>query len=510
MVDSINVQTPPKTTKASIFYVNDEHAQVTNMQRLKSASDEFDAYIPSNPSAQSAPSEKIDKLKFSAGDFGLGQDSNLNKLMVTAQNSMGIMATAGGNHEFDLLKKDLTNVLKDNNYKILGINVQIPEDNNENKDLKKEVTKSYIQEQNGTKYGVIGLFPFDFSFHVTDKEEYKDFNIIPMEKTIPLIQKEVDSLKEQGINKIILLSHSGYNEDVQVANSVEGIDVIIGGHSHNLIKGIQEGKNLFYSKKTGEPTIITQAGKDGNYFGILNLEFNENGVITKAQNNVSKTENFKKNPVMKYFTDKFLGKAEIVGQVKSAPHEAPALTKENPCADFIVDAMTDGLGTDLTITNSGNFRSNFEPGSLTTRDLAGLTPFKNKVCIIKLSEKELVDAIKIGAKSLTDPDKMPGILQVSKLKYTITKGGELKELKFIDKDGKENPIDINNPNPFKTYRVGADSFIATGGNNYLPNDKWDNAERQFDFDKDKLVVDYIKKLNKPFEIKADGRIQVVD
>ena len=56
------------------------------------------------------------------------------------------------------------------------------------------------------------------------------------------MQKEIDSLKEKGVNKIIVLSHAGYNADVELAQSVEGIDVIIGGHTHNLIKGIKENK----------------------------------------------------------------------------------------------------------------------------------------------------------------------------------------------------------------------------------------------------------------------------
>lgn len=501
MVNSVSqTQATPKITKTSIFYVNDEHSDIPNMEKLKTAADEFDAFIPS---------ERTDKLKFSAGDFGLGSNKKLNKLAVAVQNAMGIMAIAGGNHEFDLLKRDLVDVLNDNNYKILGLNIQIPENTEENKNLHSEVTKSYIQEQNGTKYGVIGLFPFDFLFHVTNSEEYKDFKILSLEQTIPLLQKEIDGLKKQGVNKIILLSHAGYDDDIKLAESVEGIDVILGGHSHNLIEGIEEGKNLFYSKKTGEPTIITQAGKDGDYFGVLNVEFNESGVITKAQNNVSKTEKFPRNSTIRFLTDAILGKPQIVGKINSVETHEDFLSTENPSADFICDAIRNELNVDVAIMNSGNMRSGFETGNLTDRDIGGLTPFKNKMCIVSLTEQEIINAVKTGAKSLTAFDNKPGLLQVSGLKYTITKSGELKEMRFIDKTGKEISIDINNPNPFKTYRVSADVFVVKGGNDYIP-DKWDNAEAKFDFDKDKLVIDYIKRLDKPIDIKTDGRIQIVE
>lgn len=491
---------PPKTTKTSIFYINDVHSNILNLERLKSASDEFDSFVPSEPT---------DKLKFSAGDIGVGREKSLNQISVGAQNSMGIMAMAGGNHELDLNKKELAEVLKDANYKILGMNVEIPQTSPENKDLSKNIIKSYVQEQNGTKYGVIGLMPFDFFFHLSDPELYEDFDIKQIDKTIPLVQAEIDKMKEQGIDKIVVLSHCGYSDDVELAKSIEGIDVIVGGHTHDLIKGIKENKNLFYSKKTGAPTIITQAGKNGDYFGVLNLEFDDKGMITKAQNNVVKTSAFPKNPISKVLIDNVLGKPQVIGFIKSSPKFSTNLIDENPGVNFLIDAQKAELDVDLVISNAGNVRAPLEEGPLTNRDLQMITPFDNKVWIIKLTEKDLVNALKAGAKSLTSVDTTPGILQVSGLKYTMTKSGELKAATFIDKEGKETPIDVNNPNPFKTYRVGADDFIAKGGNNYLPPNM-DNVEKKFPYNKNKFIIDYLKKQNKPVEVNPESRITVLN
>lgn len=508
MVNSISAQTlpqktpqaKPKTTRASIFYVNDIHSNLVNLEKLKSASDAFDSFTPS---------EKTDKLKFSAGDISVGRDEKFSELGVVFENVTHIMASAAGNHEFDLYKEDLVDALKDNHYKLLGVNLKIPDTFRENKQLRKEVTNSYVQEINGTKYGVIGVMPFDFMFHLSDQNEYADFEILPIEKTIPLIQKEIDKFKEQGINKIILLSHAGLTADKELAQSIEGIDVIIGGHTHDLVKGIQEGKNLFYSKKTGEPTIITQAGRNGDYFGVLNLEFNDNGVITSAQNNVTKTAPFEKSLVMKYLIDKVIGKPKVIGTINSAPKHEHSLITENPSANFVLDAERSELGVDLVLINSGNFRSSFEAGELTDRDLKTLTPFDNKVWVVKLSEKEIVEGLKIGAKSLVDEDTMPGIVQCSGLKYTITKSGELKSVTYLDKDGSEKQIDITNPNPTKVYTVAMDDYIAKGGNGYFVN-KEDSIIVKYNFDKNKLVEDYLKKINAPVDIKYDQRIKIID
>ena len=489
-----------KTTKTSIFYINDVHSNLTNIEKLKNASDVFDKFVPSEPT---------DKLKLSAGDIGVGRDKEFSKVAIAFQNAIGIMASAAGNHELDLNKTDLVDVLKDTKYEFLGMNVDIPQNIEINKELRKGIINSYVQEQNGEKYGIIGLMPFDFAFHLSDPDEYKDFNVLKHEKTISLLQKEINDMKAKGINKIIVLSHCGYDADIELAKSVEGIDVILGGHTHDLIRGIEKNKNLFYSKKTGEPTIITQAGRDGNYFGILNLEFNDKGVITKAQNNINSTEDFPRSNVMKYFTDKILGKPEVLGTIKTAPKHKHSLITENPSANFVLDAEKSELGVDLVLVNSGNFRFSLESGNLTDRDLKILTPFDNKVWIIKLTEKEIVDALKIGAKSLTEEDNSPGIMQCSGLKYTMSKAGKVKNASFVDKNGKEIPINVNNPNPFKTYMVATDDYIAKGGNDYF-TDKTNALITRFNFDKNKLVGDYMKKRTEPVDIKTDGRITVVD
>lgn len=120
-----------------------------------------------------------------------------------------------------------------------------------------------------------------------------DCSVEDLDNTIEDIQEQVQELKEQGVNKIFLLSHMGNQTDKIVAQKTQGIDVIIGGHTHELIKDVKEGENLLYSL-TGEPVVITEAGKNGNYFGRLNLTFDKDGVITKIQNNLGETRLFQK------------------------------------------------------------------------------------------------------------------------------------------------------------------------------------------------------------------------
>ena len=82
-------QQPQNRTQTSIFYVNDIHGRTSNMEKITSASQNFDAFIPSS----------IDKLKMCSGDTMLGQNEKVNKSANIFLNVNNFMASVIGNHE---------------------------------------------------------------------------------------------------------------------------------------------------------------------------------------------------------------------------------------------------------------------------------------------------------------------------------------------------------------------------------------------------------------------------
>lgn len=485
-----------KPVKTSIFYINDVHGKMTNMERIYSIAKQFDNTKALN----------TDKLKLSSGDIILGANYTSNLVANKFLNWIGVSANALGNHELDVIPKNLAALMDKANYKLLAINASV----DPSSPMAGRIGKSIIEEQNGQKYGIIGIAPSDMAERVKLNDSVKEIKIDNFPTTMKKVQDEVDRLKAEGINKIIVLSHSGLKNDKKLAQGTSGIDVILGAHTHDLVKGIEEGKNLFYSK-TGEPVIITQAGKDGENVGILNLEFTQDGVINKAQNNVLTTRSFNRTLSSRAAVEDVLGKPEILGTVASAvapPKER--LIENNPHGNLIADAMKSELGTDIAILNAGNIRGHFDKGKIDSRLINDITPFEDKMYIGKLSDKEIVDAIKVGGQSFVRTGHKPGILLVSGLKYTMTDKGELKALSYTDKSGNDIPIDINNPGTERKYTVAMDDFFATGGDNYLPtNENPDFIIKKFDIDKNKLACDYIRKMQTPIEIKNDDRIKII-
>ena len=189
------------------------------------------------------------------------------------------------------------------------------------------------------------------------------------------------------------------------------------------------------------------------------------------------------------------------------------LIEDNPHGDLIADAMRHELDTDIAILNTGNIRGRFVTGAeVDSRLLADISPFEDKMMILKLTEKQIVDAIKTGLDlSFNSENHKPGILLLSGMKYKCNKKGELLHLEYIDKNNQSHVIDINNPDLNKTYTVAADDFFAMGGDNYLPSNlAKSQILKTFDFDKNKLACDYIKKLPQPFDVKPDGRLEITD
>ncbi len=507
---SVYGKSNPKLTHTSWFYVNDVHGKMTNMERIYNMTKEFDA----TPAAKIAPAfwnkntGDVSKFKVASGDIILGANYIHNQVANKFLDWSGFIASALGNHELDVVEPgNLAKLLSDSKYKMLAANVEIKEGS----PLVGKIQKSMVVERDGEKYGLIGIAPEDMLERVKMNNTLKDFSVKNDDETIKIVQDEVNKLQAQGINKIIVLSHEGTKKDQRLAQETSGIDLIFGAHTHDLIEGLQEGVNLFTSK-SGEPVILTQAGKDGENVGILNVDFDENGVVKKAQNNVIKTKNYNRPLFVKDSVEDIIGKPEIIGKVKAAvaPPEQ-RLIENNPHGNLIADAMRNELGTDIAILNAGNIRGNFSEGTVDSRLISDITPFEDKMWIIGLSEKQIVDAINVGLKSLTKSSNKPGILLVSGLKYKANKQGELLDLEFIDKNNQLHKIDVKNPDPNKKYTVAADDFFATGGDGYLESNKNpDFVLQKFDMDKNKLACDYIKKMDQPMEIKDDHRIEIME
>lgn len=489
---------PINPNRLSIYYFNDTHGNSDQMAGVINSAKQF----------------KLDSMNkssvnfiFSAGDNYSGGNVKKNSFIVDLmQNIMGVEASAVGNHEIDAGSEGFVEATKGKNINFVATNV-ILDDNNPMKDV---IKKSIIKEQKGIKYGIIGTMPIDFE-KCTKKEVQKDLRVMNLNDTIQSLQNEINNLKSQGIDKIILLAHTGYDVDKEIAKNLDGLDIIVGGHTHTVVEGAQHGENIVTSK-SGEPVLIVQAGENGKFYGIIDAEFDENGVLKSVGNNIIESKTKSKSPVIEHIKSQKLGVSPKVGSISSIdPMPANRRIAHCPWTSTMADSMKNELGGDIALINSANIRKVPQRGILTETDIQESAPMKNNLIKTKVTQKQLVEAIKNSAKTtMDDAEGVPGLLHVSGLTYKIDDKGNLLELNYVAKDGKKTPIDINNPSENITYTAIYDSFIAQKDGEY-PELFPQFSVQKYDFDKDKTMIDYLSKLkNKDnIEITDDKRIEIV-
>jgi 2',3'-cyclic-nucleotide 2'-phosphodiesterase (5'-nucleotidase family) len=212
--------------------------------------------------------------------------------------------------------------------------------------------------------------------------------------------------------------------------------------------------------------------------------------------------------INQYVFDEILGKPEKIGYIRQAPPPPTTLIEENPHANFVCDAMKHMTNSDIAVWNNSGIRNFFHQGAIDSRDIKDIAPFFDRISVANVSEKAIVDMFKDNiATTYASQGYKPGLIAVSGLTYGVNETDHtLTFMKYIDKQGVEHDIDINNPSPDKTYRLVTDEFIMSHGADFPVLSKAEDCLKIYPYDKDVMTCQYIKELAKPIDINQTGRI----
>jgi 5'-nucleotidase len=193
-------------------------------------------------------------------------------------NLMKLDVATLGNHEFDKGPPVLlANLLEKARFTIVSANLDIAAEPR----LRTVKMLPYtVRRLEGQEVGIIGLTTVETPFISSPGSNIR-FNDAALS-----VQRAADELSARGIDKLILLSHQGYSEDLRLAAAVSGIDLIVGGHSHTLLgdfSAIGVGSAGPYPTlardKDGATVLVVHANEWGKFLGNLRLEFDAGGVV---------------------------------------------------------------------------------------------------------------------------------------------------------------------------------------------------------------------------------------
>lgn len=468
----------------SLMHTNDTHANLDNVAKRVTAVKDVRKAKPS-------------ALLIDAGDVFSGTlyfNEFKGQADVEFMNLMKYDVMTLGNHEFDLGSgsdghKALADFIKKANFPIVSSNVDFSQDN----DLKglfnvkvssspknSQIYSGIIKVVNGQKVGLFGLTTEETKV-ISSPEKVKFTDYAKAAQTM------VDEFEKQGVNKVIAVTHLGYDDnpaydnDLQLAAKVKGIDVIVGGHSHTkLEKPVVVNKDL--SGEAKDPTIIVQAYQYSEFLGTLDVEFDKKGKVVKHAGELisinNKQEDAAAAELLKKYSDK-------IKELKEQPTGAKALkalenprssatssesvrSNETPLGNLITDGMLKkakvfNKDVIMAFQNGGGIRAAINEGPITVGEVITVLPFGNTLATVELTGAELKATFETSFKDF--PKENGGFLHVSgaEVEFDSSKpvGKRVVSIKY--KAANDSFVDIKD---YEKYVVATNAFTAKGGDGY--------------------------------------------
>ena len=382
-------------------------------------------------------------------------------------NAIGYDAMTVGNHEFDDGPEVLRGFMDAVEFPVLMANADISAE----PALAGVLMPSTVIERAGEKIGLIGLTPLNTPELASPGDRITFLN------PVPAVRAEVERLTARGVTRIIALSHSGYNEDLRIAAAVDGLDVIVGGHSNTFLSNVSDRAKGPYPTWVDTPnggrTAVVQAYAYGKYLGRLDVTFDENGVVTEAAGEpvlidgaVAEDSDLKA---------RIAALAKPLDEVRNrvvAQTAAPIDGSRENCratecemGNLVADAMLDRVksqGVQIAIANGGGLRASIDAGPVTMGEVLAVLPFQNVLSTFQLTGADVVAALENGVSQVEEGAGR--FAQVAGIRYTFDRKGEpgnrIRTVEVMEEGGWQR-IELD-----KTYGVVSNNFLRGGGDGF--------------------------------------------
>lgn len=424
---------------------------------------------------------------------------------IMALNALGYDAVTLGNHEFDLGPAELGRALRGEPVAIAGAsypteklrlpivatNVTAAEPA-----LRELFAPSVVLERGGERFGILGVVTEEVPTISSPGPRVRFLDAVTS------VQAEADRLGAAGINKIILLSHSGYAVDVMRASYWGGVDIIISGHDHALlgdpttVEAVAPGQGAtvkgpyptVLTAADGAPVLVVSSYEWGRWLGQLKVSFNERGIVREWEGRPlfvrgcafvrgaidCSQQSAPEDPAIKAqvaayrvpvdrFARATIGQAAMYFDGSRAPG---LRTREMPLGNLIADTMLAAAsrsdGAVAAIVNSGGIRAGLNAGAVSFENALAVLPFGNTLTVLDLNSEALIAALDHGV-SQPGEGAFP---QVAGLKLVYCAAAPCPAA--LRPGGRVTALTVNGVTveANRTYRIVVNRFMTDGGDGY--------------------------------------------
>ncbi|MDY6234672.1 MAG: bifunctional metallophosphatase/5'-nucleotidase [Desulfovibrio sp.] len=498
----------------TILHTNDTHSHIAGINKYGNACfDDADcrgglARIAT--AIRTAKSQNDNVIALDAGDQFQGTlFYSVNKWPMLAEldQHMPYDAMTLGNHEFDEGCLELTRFLAALPFPVLAANLKPAKGCPMFKGNYAPYTMLTVR---GQKVAVVGI---------ANNEVASLAAACPrtfFEDTAACLQRTVRDLEAQGVKHIIALTHIGLPEDRKLARSVDGVDIIVGGHSHSYLgPDSEEGPYPIIERSpSGQPVLVVTAKRAAQYLGELNVIFDAQGVPLRWNGGARELAAPKPRDaetsalVQKYATSLDEFRNHKVGSHHLSLPDGIDACREDDClgGSLIADAMLEyarPFGGQVALCNGGSVRAALPAGDISRGDLLSVIPFGNTLVMREITGERLLAALENGVSE--EGGQGPRLLHTAGLRYVVDAarpaGSRIVRAEILDEKDTATPLDLK-----ARYVIVTIEYLARGGDAYemLKDSKVIPSPDPIDIT---VVEDYLKKHSPLPQPKAERIIR---
>jgi 5'-nucleotidase len=332
------------------------------------------------------------------------------------------------------------------------------------------------------------------------------------------INASVAQLKRLGVRTIVVTIHQGLRQtptyegptdpDVQgltgpiidiVKRLSDDVDVVVSGHAHGFT-------NALVANNNGKQILLTQAFSASTAYDDIDLSISRktHDVVEKSAAIVTTWGD--QGPGLTPDTEvaKIVAAADervaplvnrLIGVAQTAITTAENAAGESALGNLIADAQRASTGAQFAFMNPGGIRNELDAGEVLWGELFAIQPFSNDLVSMDLTGAQ----IDLLLEQQWINQSPPKILKTSGLTYTWDANRPIGDRVIAIRDGSGNVLGANT-----VYRVTVNSFMASGGDNFVVLPSGTNrVVGAVDLD---ALVEYVQSLQQPFAAKIEKRI----
>lgn len=372
-----------------------------------------------------------------------------------------------------------------------------------------------VKDFDGHKVGVIGITQGDSRLRPVPEAVFDT-------AYVDVVQTAVDELQADGVQAIVLLSHLGYFNDLDIATQVSGVDVIVGADSETLLTNTAhddaEGPYpTVIESAAGEPVLVVQAWQHNRVMGRLDVTFDAEGALSAWDGDVIfLTSDIPDDPDMASLVEQLRGQLpdfmdEVLGETEISLAGDAAVCRFEECnmGNLIADALRNATNAEIAFHNGGAIRDSIAAGTVTVGDVLDVLPFNNTFVIFELSGADVIAALENSVSHVEATDGTGRFLQVSGLRFTwdgtLSMGQRIVSVEVQTSGGDYDVLD-----PDEIYSIATNDYLFAGGDDYGMFAENSSADYDFGRTLDEIVRLYIRQ-NSPLAIsQTEGRIKRLD